>query len=1204
MNPRRSSRKSPSHASIEEPARKQQNNNDAKFPIVGIGASAGGLEAFSELLKNLPRDTGMAFVLIQHLNPDYQSLLSEILGRITLLPVSEVTEGVAVEPNRVYIIPPNTQMIVSQGNLRLTPREKIKGKYMPIDFFFRSLALEWESKAIAVVLSGLDGDGALGLEAVKAAGGITFAQDSATAKFDGMPHSAVATGSVDFILPPASIARELAKISQHPYVNRSTSTPTEERAESEDSLLQIFAMLLSATGVDFTYYKHATLRRRIKRQMVIHNRENLSDYVTYLQENPAEIEVLYQDMLIHVTSFFRDPGTFEALKTQVFPIISQGKSRETPIRIWIPGCSTGEEAYSIAICLLEFLEDRREKPAIQIFATDISETVIEKARASIYKQNLLGGVSPERLRRFFVQVEGGYQISKPVRELCVFARQNLNGDPPFSRLDLISCRNVLIYLGSSLQKKVMPIFHYALNSTGFLMLGTSESTGEFSDLFALVDKKHRIYSRKIAPVRLRFDLIIREHPLEKTQLGKRVNEDRSNDLDLQKEADRIVLNKYAPVGAVVNNDLEILQFRGQTSPYLSPAPGKASFNLLKMAREGLLIDLRTAIHQAKKLDAPVRKEGLQVKYDEQYRTVNIEVIPFRPNLQGQPFFLVLFEDASRLPRSSAQSSDERETVKHTEAEKEISQLRQELAAAKEYLQSIIEEQEATNQDLKVANEEILSSNEELQSTNEELETAKEEIQATNEELSTINEELRSRNLELNQVNNDLRNLLSSINIPILMLGGDLRIRRFTPLAERLFNLIPSDVGRPFSNIHPNIDVPNLLPLILEVIDTLSIQELEVQDREGHWYSLRIRPYKTVENQIDGAVISLIDIDQLKHSAIALQDSRDYAAAIVETVREPLVVLNSELRVITANRSFYQTFGVSSDEVEQQLIFDVQNGQWNILQLRSLLEDMIPRDTKLENFEVSQVFDQIGTRTMLLNASKIPCLGDMQMILLAIEDITQRRQAEEQITNSLHEKEILLREVHHRVKNNLQIISSLLSLQSNRVVDLQAGESLQDSQNRISAMALVHEILYQSANFSQLNFAEYIENLVTHLFRSYSIQFPKISQRLDIQRDIMINPDKAVLCGLIVNELVTNALKHGFKNEQSGEVFIVLQQESEHQLTLKVGNDGDDLPPEIDLQNLQSMGLNLVMNLVQQLKGTLELERNGQTVFTIKFDTSL
>ncbi|MBA3920731.1 MAG: ATPase, partial [Nostocaceae cyanobacterium] len=392
MNPRRSSRKSPSHASIEEPARKQQNEHNAKFPIVGIGASAGGLEAFSELLKNLPIDTGMAFVLIQHLNPDYQSLLSEILGRITLLPVSEVTEGVAVEPNRVYIIPPNTQMFVSQGNLRLTPREKIKGKYMPIDFFFRSLALEWESKAIAVVLSGLDGDGALGLEAVKAAGGITFAQDSATAKFDGMPHSAVATGSVDFILPPASIARELAKISQYPYVNRSTSTPTEERAESEDSLLQIFAMLLSATGVDFTYYKHATLRRRIKRQMVIHNRENLSDYVTYLQENPAEIEVLYQDMLIHVTSFFRDPGTFEALKTQVFPIITQGKSLGTPIRIWIPGCSTGEEAYSIAICLLEFLEDRRSKPAIQIFATDISETVIEKARASIYKQNLLSGV--------------------------------------------------------------------------------------------------------------------------------------------------------------------------------------------------------------------------------------------------------------------------------------------------------------------------------------------------------------------------------------------------------------------------------------------------------------------------------------------------------------------------------------------------------------------------------------------------------------------------------------------------------------------------------------------------------------------------------------------------------------------------------------------------------------------------------------------
>ncbi len=1201
MNPRRSDKSLSQPASIEEPARDQQNNNP-KFPIVGIGASAGGLEAFSELLKNLPTDTGMAFVLIQHLNPDHQSLLSEILARTTLLPVSEVTDDIAVEPNQVYIIPPNTKMILSQGNLRLTPREKIQGKYMPIDFFFRSLALEWGSKAIAVVLSGLDGDGALGLEAVKAAGGITFAQDSATSKFEGMPHSAIATGCVDFVLPPAGIAQELAKISRHPYVNRLTSVPAVELTESEDSLLKIFALLLSATGVDFTYYKHGTLRRRIKRRMVIHNRANLSDYVTYLQENQEEIEFLYQDILINVTSFFRDPGTFEALKTQVFPIITQGKSPETPIRIWIPGCSTGEEAYSIAICLLEFLENRGSKPAIQIFATDISEAVIETARNGIYRQSLLSDVSPERLRRFFVPVEGGYQISKPVRELCVFARQNLNGDPPFSRLDLISCRNVLIYLGPALQKKVMPLFHYALKSTGFLMLGTCESTGEFSDLFALIDKKHRIYARKLAQIRLSFDFTTCAHPLEKVQIGKRVNE-RWNDLDLQKEADRIVLNKYAPVGAIVNDDLEILQFRGQTSPYLSPAPGKASLNLLKMAREGLLLDLRTAIHQAKKLDAPVRKEGLQVKYDEQYRRVNIEVIPFQANLEGQRFFLVLFEDASRLPRSSAQSSDEMETVKHIEADKEIAQLRQELAATREYLQAIIEEHEATNQDLKVANEEILSSNEELQSTNEELETAKEEIQATNEELSTINDELRSRNQELNHANNDLRNLLGSINIPILMLGGDLRIRRFTPLAERLFNLIPTDVGRPFTNIQPNVDVPNLVPLILEVIDTLSIQELEVQDREGHWYSLRIRPYKTVENQIDGAVISLIDIDQLKRSAIALEESRNYAAAIVETIREPLVVLNPELRVINANRSFYQTFDVSPEEVEQQLIFDVQNSQWNILRLRSLLEEVIPRDTQLDNFEVSQVFDHIGTRTMLLNACKIPRIGDMQMILLAIEDITQRKQAEVQIANSLHEKEILLREVHHRVKNNLQIISSLLSLQSNRLVDLQASASLQDSQNRISAMAFVHEILYQSANFSQLNFAEYIQNIVTHLFRSYSIQPDKISCRLDIQSDVAIHADKAVLCGLIVNELVTNALKHGFKNELTGEVFVVLERESEHQLTLKVGNNGE-VPVDLDLQNLQSMGLNLVINLVQQLKGTLELERNSETVFTIKFDKSL
>ncbi len=1174
-----------------------------RFPIVGIGASAGGLEAFQHLFARLPADTNMAFVLIQHLSPSHNSILSEILARSTSMPVCEVLDGVIVEPNCVYVIPPNTKMILSSGGLRLLPRQKVEGKYMPVDAFLSSLAAEWGSQSIAIVMSGGDGDGTIGLEAVKAAGGITFAQDLLSSKVASMPRNAVAGGQVDFVLSPAAIANELIKLSRYPYLTYSLEKKTAEVLpdSSDDSLPKIFALIRSATGVDFTHYKQATLKRRIMRRLVLHNLERLDNYVQFLQDNPSEVELLHQDILIKVTSFFRDPDTFEALKNTVFPQLMEDRSPDSPIRIWVAACATGEEAYSIVIALLEFLDTRINKPAIQIFATDISELAIQKARLGIYSANTLVNVSPERLRRFFVPIEGGYQIGKLVRELCVFARHDITIDPPFSRLDLVTCRNVLIYLGALLQKKVMPIFHYALKLRGFLMLGSSETTGESSDLFTLIDKRNRIYARKLVPIRLNFDFIPSSYPIaEKVNPNKPVHEGSWSDTDLQKVADQIVLNKYAPVGVVINDEMEILHFRGQTSIYLEPAPGKASLNLFKMVREGLLLELRTAIHQAKRRDAPVRKEGLQVKAGERFRLVNVEVMPFRSSPANDRYFLVLFEeiDASNwaiAPESTAKAKKARQT----ESEQETAQLRQELAATKDYLQSIIEDQEATNQDLKVANEEILSSNEELQSTNEELETAKEEIQATNEELSTINEELRSRNQELNQVNNDLRNLLSSVNIPILMLGGDLRIRRFTPMAERVFNLIQSDVGRPFSDIHPNVDVPNLTHLILEVIDSLHVYEQEVRDTEGRWYSLRIRPYKTVENQIDGAVIGLIDIDELKRSAVELEKSRDYATAIVETVREPLIVLDADLRVMTANQSFYQMFKVLPTQTEDQSIFDLGNGEWNQDRLRLLLEDIIPRDTQLENFEVEQEFSHIGHRTMLLNARKIPREGDLQMILLAIEDITARKLSDEQIRSSLKEKKVLLREIHHRVKNNLQIISSMLSLQSNRMSDLQARQNLVDSQNRVKAIALLHEILYESEDLSELDLEEYFQSLMSHLFRSYGAQTNAISSQVIIQPNLILMPDKAVLCGLILNELVTNALKYAFPDGRTGEICVTIA-EADQLVTLTVSNNGISLLDNFTLDNLPSMGLNLVINLVQQLRGEFEFDRTP--LFKVTFPT--
>jgi two-component system CheB/CheR fusion protein len=989
----------------------QSAKTDPPFPIVGIAASAGGLEAFTELLGHLPVDTGMAFVLIQHLAPDHKSLLTEILARMTKMPVSEVQDGMAVEPNQVYVIPPNTKMVLSKGVLQLSPREKLYGKYMPGDAFFTSLAIDRGHKAIAVVLSGGDGDGSLGLVAIKAAGGMTFAQCQGTAKFDSMPNTAVATGNVDFVLPPEKIAEELANYSRSPLLTSPLlRTKVEESPEQPSALATILALLKSTTGVDFTQYKAATLKRRIQRRMVLYKLESLDDYAEHLRHNSAEVKALYEEILIHVTSFFRDSEAFQKLKKLVFPTITQNKLANAPIRIWVAGCSTGEEVYSIAICLLEFLGDR-VIPPIQIFATDIGEATIGKARSGLYLENQMVDVSPERRTRFFILEEGGsYRICKAVRELCVFARQDLGSDPPFSNLDLVSCRNVLIYLGESLQKKVMPIFHYSLNPTGFLLLGTSESTGKFSYLFKSVDKKSKIYAKKLTATRPTFSFTPSSYPVAKTVRKQEMNEENLiNSLDLQRETEQLILNRYGPASVVVNEDMKILQVRGDIDPYLRVAAGTQDLNLLTMARAGLLVELRTAIYQAQTQNVTVRKERVVVEWGGRSTIVNIEVMPFQPQAFTVRYFLLLLEEvlpqAIDLGTVTSASCEPGDLASENECLRQaLATANQEKTAAQVHLQSLIQEQENLNQDLKIANEEILSSNEELQSTNEELETAKEEIQATNEELTTTNEELRSRNIEQSLVNNDLTNLLASINIPILMLTNNLQIRRFTPTAQELFSLIPTDVGRPFRDIRSTLDVPDLEQMILEVIDTLHTKEQEVQTLSGYWYNLRIRPYRTTENQIDGVVMVLIDIDALKRSARTLEKARNYAETIVESVQTPLVTLDADFRVNKANRSFYETFQVSSSETANISLFELGNGQWNIPQLRWILEDILVSDVQLENFEWAHLFDNIGQKTMLLNACKLEGEDRALMILLSIEDITERKQFETERSQLLEQEQ--------------------------------------------------------------------------------------------------------------------------------------------------------------------------------------------------------
>ena len=953
------------------------------LPIVGIGASAGGLEAFSQLLRELPADTGMAFALVQHLDPLHESQLPEILSRTTAMPVVTVTDRLRAEPDHVYVIPRNADMTIDGGAFRLTSRAT-GDRHMPIDHFLRSLAQEQDGRAVGVVLSGTGSDGTLGLRAIKAEGGITFVQDEKSATHPGMPQSALA--SADFVLPPAGIARELARIGHHSYA----ASPEAGEPEAEDDVSSVLRALRTSTGVDFTQYKPATVRRRIARRMLLQKIDDLATYVRHLRQTPREAEALRDDILIRVTGFFRDPEGFMALRQVAFPALVKERSPDEPIRIWVPGCATGEEAYSLVISLLEFLGEQDRTLPIQMFATDLSAGAVARARAGMFPASIENEVSPDRLRRFFVKTDGRYQISKAIRDACVFATQDVTRDPPFSKLDLISCCNVLIYLGAALQERVMPVLHYALKPTGFLKLGPSETVGRFTDLFSVIDKKHKIYARKSAPsAHFGFGLA-RERMAVPAGSSLKIADARP--ASVEKEADRIILGRFAPAGVVVNADMEVLQFRGKTGPYLEAAAGAASFNLFRMAREGLSSPLRQAMQKATRRGEPVRMAGLQVRTNGKSRKIGLEVIPLGPAEAAKDrHHLVLFFEERHRPAAPSPLKPTRKREPHpkTADARRIAELTRELAAAHQHLQANSEAHDAAMEELRAATEEAQSSNEELQSTNEELETSKEELQATNEELTTVNDELSSRNLELGQLGNDLANLLASTHVPIIMVGGDLRVRRLTPVTERALHVAAGDVGRPIGDLKLSVEVPDLEALLGEVLETLAVREREVQARDGHWYSMRIRPYRTADNRIDGAVISFVDIDVLKRGLELAQAARDQAQAIVATVREPLVILDADLRVVTANRSFYAVFQVTPEETERQSIFELGNRQWDIPKLRTQLEEVLSRDSAFENFEVEHHFEAIGRRVMRLNARRVLSAAEQPAwTLLAIEDVTE------------------------------------------------------------------------------------------------------------------------------------------------------------------------------------------------------------------------
>jgi len=769
-------------------AAKAEKKNIRSFPVVGIGGSAGGMEAFSTLLEHLPADLGMAYVYIQHLSPSHESFLPQILQRKTKMPVIKVKDNTPIEKDHVYVMPAKYHIAVVDGELKLQKIDK-DNELHAVDQFLGSLAPLYQQNAIGIILSGTGTDGTAGLMAIKAEGGITFAQDS-TAHYMGMPNHAADMGYVDFIMPPEKIASELASLIKHPYA---VTTQNDFMLSNKTELRKIHMLMHTKRGVDFSHYKQTTIHRRIMRRMALNRLKDLESYTHLLKDNKQEIDALYQDLLITVTNFFRDPALYHALTNKVLPALMKGRKLTDPVRIWIPGCATGEEAVSFAIVLLEYLGEKALTTQIQIFATDLNEKAIEKARAGVYLKTALQNVSPQRLRRFFVKANGQYQVVKPIRDMCIFAPHNLLKDPPFSRMDVISCQNVLIYLEAAPQNKIMHAFHYALKPTGFLLLGKSETIGSSTDLFDQPSKQYKVYTKRLVNTPLHLDFSVRSYTpsLEVLEEEQRHTISRVKEPDLEKETDRLLLARFVPASVLVNKDLEILRFRGATSRFIEPASGKASLHLLKMIKEELAFDLRTVIHRAKKEGRPARKEGINLGTNGGSQEITIEVTPIKGSSRDA-FYLIVFREqtAPALPTETKSKTVSKKSEGFLE--KRVTSLEAQLKEARDSIKIVTEDFEATREELQSANEEVLSSNEELQSINEELETSKEELQSTNEELTTINEELQIRNAELKDAGDYAKAIIETMHESLLMLTNDLIVKNANKGFYQTFQVTPEE----------------------------------------------------------------------------------------------------------------------------------------------------------------------------------------------------------------------------------------------------------------------------------------------------------------------------------------------------------------------------------------------------------------------------
>ena len=968
----------------EKSGGREKISSDAPFPIVALGSSAGGLEATEAFFKNSPTDSGMAYVIISHLEPRHPSLLAEIISKSTTMEAAQAEDGMIIHKNKIYVIPPGKYLIITNGILHLFDRSSENEAFLPIDHFLRSLAEDRKENAVAVILSGNASDGSLGIRAIHSNLGMIMVQSPETAKYDSMPRNAIETGLVDYVLPPGEMSGMIVKYVQ--ALGTKARSSKIEPVGAVDAEHKILSIVRSGTGHDFYLYKKSTINRRIERRMTVHQLESKEQYATYLLANQQEIHLLFQDLLIEVTNFFRNPEAFESLKENLKKTIFGPNSEKDELRVWVTACSSGEEVYSIGIILKELMEETGKNLHIQIFGSDINEEAINVARTGEYPLAIVEDVDAKRLDRYFIKQENGYKVRKEIREMAVFAPHDVIRDPPFIHLDILSCRNLLIYFEPVLQRRVLEMFSTALNPNGILFLGESETITGFEDRYIPIDPKRKIYRRRPYAISMPITGVIaqprpiKENAPKEKGLAKGPN--------VHDRAEKILLSEHVPPCLVVNDKNEITYFHGRTNKYLEHSPGRASLGIQDLLREDIRSEVLLTLNESRNSGRTETREAIYVHTNGGSSFLNIIV---RPLEEGTPVsdVLVIF-DEKFIPQKILK--DKQQLTISPNREIRIDELERDLRYTKENLRSTIEELETSNEELTSTNEELQSNNEELQSVVEESETGKEELNSLNEELLTVNTELERKNQELSKINSDTKNLLYSVDEAIIFLDIDLNIRRFTPQTEKIMNLLPGDVGRPIQDIAMRLQYQDLLIDSKEVLDTLNTEEKEVQTKEGRWYRLKLLPYRTVENVIDGVVMTFSDIDEqkkvqekLKELTMEARASQEYAESIVNTIKEPLLIVDQDLVVRSANTSFYELFGTTDENIRDRPIGETLNGVWNNSVMIDRLKELSSKEAELENLSMEIVIPHLGKRSVDITARKllIPS-GKSTMILLSIQ----------------------------------------------------------------------------------------------------------------------------------------------------------------------------------------------------------------------------